>query len=658
MTQRRPCAVAAAGYDGGYLDTVHITWADTERGRGPTGTAIRTGQPVVVRDTVRDPNFGPWRADALRRGYASTLALPLNIDGGVAGAPSIYAADVNAFDAEEVNLLSELADDLAYGMVALRTRIERQRAEAALQGLSSRHEAILTAVPEIIMEVNREKVYVWANRAGLEFFGDDVVGRGAAHYFADAQDTYVQVQLLFDGDEGTFYVESWQRRRDGEKRLLAWWCRVLKDADGQVVGALSTARDITEQNRAEQEQERLESRLRQAQKMEAVGQLAGGVAHDFNNILTAILGNVELLRGELEGERPGGPGALLCLEQLERAAQHAAGLTRQLLAFSRHQTLKREVLDLHQVLTGMEAMLRRVISENITLEFVRGAERALVCGDAGQFEQVIMNLTVNARDAMPRGGRLVVTTDDVVLEDAYVALHPESHSGPHVLLTVSDTGGGMTPEVLERIFEPFFTTKPAGQGTGLGLATVYAIVKQLDGHVTVYSEPGFGTTFRVYLPAFAAPEVQPAATIEEERALRGSETILVCEDDATVRKLATHFLRGAGYTLLDAAKGSAALELAAAYPDPIHLLVTDVIMPDINGRQLADALTAARPGLKTLFISGYTSDVIAHHGVLDPGVELLEKPFGRRGLLAGPRTAGPHIRVRDRPICETARCSP
>jgi len=392
-------------------------------------------------------------------------------------------------------------------------------------------------------------------------------------------------------------------------------------------------RDISQRQHAEEEHRRLEAQLRHAQKMEAVGQLAGGVAHDFNNILTAIIGNTELALDRLRETMPADDAAVEGLEAVERAAQRAASLTRRLLVFSRRDVAKPEVLELNRTLREMESMLRRLISENTRLNLALAPDLPAVLADVGQIEQVIMNLVVNARDAMPDGGELTIGTASVLLDALYVQTHAESRVGPHALLTVSDTGCGMDAGTAERIFEPFFTTKPAGLGTGLGLATVYAIVKQAGGHINVYSEPGRGSTFRIYLPVAEIAAERPAGALPEEPLPGGTEAVLLCEDDETVRHLAAHLLAEAGYAVLAAEGGQQALRLAAAHRGPLHLLITDVIMPDVNGRKLADLLVAAQPGLKVLFMSGYTSNIIAHHGVLDAGVEFMEKPFSRRTFL-------------------------
>ncbi|MCK4659781.1 MAG: response regulator [Phycisphaerae bacterium] len=390
-------------------------------------------------------------------------------------------------------------------------------------------------------------------------------------------------------------------------------------------------REIEERKRAEQERRTLEAQLRHAQKMEAVGQLAGGVAHDFNNILTTILGNAELTIRALEAEF--NSDNLEGLRQIEQSVQLASVLTRQLLAFSRRQVSHPEVLDFNRALAEMEKLLLRLLTEDIHLTMHLPPTQLCIRADAGQIEQVVMNLVVNARDAMPDGGELTLETTSVMLDEAYLAAHAEAKPGAHVMLAVSDTGIGMTKDTLERIFEPFFTTKTAGRGTGLGLATVYGIVKQAGGHIVVYSEPQRGTTFKIYLPAVMAAPEQPGTMHDTSQMPTGTETILVCEDDELVRNLVVRILQGSGYTVLAAENGEQALKLAAEHRSPLHLLITDVIMPDMNGRKLADMLVAIMPKLRTLFVSGYTSNVIARHGVLDEGVEFLAKPFSQRDLL-------------------------
>jgi two-component system cell cycle sensor histidine kinase/response regulator CckA len=365
----------------------------------------------------------------------------------------------------------------------------------------------------------------------------------------------------------------------------------------------------------------LEQQFHQAQRLESVGRLAGGVAHDFNNLLAVINGYADLLAQDM----PAASSGSSIVAEIRAAGERAASLTQQLLAFSRKQLVQPAVLNLNQIVRDVEKMLRRLIGEDI--ELVIRADEALgnVRADAGHLQQILMNLAVNARDAMPDGGRLLIETANVVLDAHYEQTHNGARSGPHVLLAVSDNGSGMPPEVREHIFEPFFTTKPTGTGTGLGLATVYGMVKQIGGWIWVYSEPAQGSVFKIYLPRADAAVPQPRPEIR--RNLRGSETILVVEDQDEVRHMTATALGRYGYRVLTAASGEEAQRLAAGYPDMIHLLLTDVIMPGITGRELAERMTAERRGMAVLYMSGYTDQTMARGGVLDPGVRLLAKPF-------------------------------
>lgn len=376
-----------------------------------------------------------------------------------------------------------------------------------------------------------------------------------------------------------------------------------------------------------QERQALEEQLRRAQKMEAIGQLSGGIAHDFNNILTAILGNAEMALEALESIAPQADAIREGLLEIEKSAERAAALTRQLLAFSRRQVIQPVRVDLNRMLRDMEKMLKRLIAENIRLEVVTQAGLRLVKADPGQLEQVVMNLAVNARDAMPKGGLLRLETANEILDKDYLSTHPEARGGPHVRLTVRDTGCGMDRQTLERAFEPFFTTKEVGQGTGLGLATVYGIVKQAEGHITVESGVGSGTTFYIYLPVCDEDETEGPVGLEGDQALEGKETILICEDDVCVRELAMQMLQAAGYQILAAENGEQALRLAQASRKPIDLLITDVIMPVMDGKELSKRMKKIYPEVRTLFVSGYTAEIIARHGVLQAGLCFLEKPF-------------------------------
>jgi two-component system cell cycle sensor histidine kinase/response regulator CckA len=381
-------------------------------------------------------------------------------------------------------------------------------------------------------------------------------------------------------------------------------------------------REIAERKLGEEALRASEEQLRQSQKLESVGQLAGGIAHDFNNLLTVINGNSDLLLRRLDDEKQRER-----VEEIKRAGERAAQLTRQLLAFSRKQILQPVVLDLNHVVPDVGKMLRRLIGEGIDLITALDPGLGQVDADPGQIEQVLMNLAINARDAMPKGGKLTIQTANVYLDESYVRTHAAVKPGPYVMLAVSDTGHGMDAETQARIFEPFFTTKEKGKGTGLGLSTVYGIVKQSGGNICVYSEVGRGTTFKIYLPCVGEAAEPHAQAAPQSITPQGVETVLLVEDDEIVRKLAREILELNGYGVLTAADGGEALSLCEHHEGPIHLLLTDVVMPQMSGREVAERATALRPAMKVLYMSGYTDDSIIHHGVLDAGVAFLEKPF-------------------------------
>src|SRR5467141_4069560 len=373
----------------------------------------------------------------------------------------------------------------------------------------------------------------------------------------------------------------------------------------------------------------LEQQFRQAQKMEAVGRLAGGVAHDFNNLLMVIKGHTELLRNSMSPTDQFSKK----IEQIERAADRATSLTRQLLAFSRMQVLQPRVMNLNEVVEDMGRLLPRLIGEDIDLEIRTAKNLGAIKADASQMEQVIMNLVVNARDAMPNGGRLLIETSNEDLDSAYNIVHPVVRQGSYILLAVSDNGTGMDAETQAHIFEPFFTTKPQGKGTGLGLATVYGVVKQSGGFVWVYSELGKGTSFKIYLPRVDQPVAKTAATQFATEVPRGTETVLLAEDEQDVREVAREFLESGGYTVIEAHDGAEALQLAETHEGAIGLLITDMVMPGMSGQELAGRLQQKRAGLQTLYMSGYSERAAAESAQGDSSIRLLTKPFSRSALL-------------------------
>ncbi|MBI1955713.1 MAG: PAS domain S-box protein [Acidobacteria bacterium] len=511
------------------------------------------------------------------------------------------------------------------GSIGILLDITRQKvAEEALRASEERYCDLFENAKDMICTRDMDGNFTSVNREYERVTGytrEELLGMNITQLVASEYRPLVDkfMREVASGVSRTI-VESEIVTKDGRRVPVEVNARVIYK-DGKPVEVQSIARDLSEQKQ-------LQAQLWQAQKMEAVGRLAGGVAHDFNNLLNVIGGYSEMLLDEA------GKGSTLrhYAEEIRKAADQAASVTRQLLAFSRKQVMQPRVLDLTDLVTDLSKMLRRLIGEDVQLSTVLQPALGLVKADPSQLEQVIMNLVVNARDAMPQGGRLTIETANVELDEGYTRLHPSCQPGPYVLLAVSDAGVEMDAQIRSHIFEPFFTTKPLGKGTGLGLAMVYGIVKQSGGYIWVYSEPGHGTTFKIYLP-----RVEAAAEFLQERQdatplPRGSETVLVVEDEPAVRELAREFLESSGYQVLDADGGAAALELVKQYPSPIHLLLTDVIMPQMSGKELASEVTELLPETKVLYMSGYTDDIIADHGILEAGTYFLQKPFTRDAL--------------------------
>jgi PAS domain S-box-containing protein len=505
----------------------------------------------------------------------------------------------------------------------------RKRAEEALQRQRAFLRQVIDTSPNFIFAKDRQGRFTLVNQAVAETHGTTVEGL-LGKTDADVNPNREEVEAfrrddleVMDSGRERVIPEEVVTDAAGKRHWLYTVKRPLLGPDGVAEQVLGVATDITDRKQTEEQ-------LRQSQKMEAIGQLAGGVAHDFNNLLGVITGYSDLLAKDLGPQHAG----LRRVEEIRKAADRAAALTRQLLAFSRKQLLQPKVLDLNAVVTDLEKMLRRLIPEDIQVVMSLQEGLGRVKADPGQIEQVIVNLAVNARDAMPKGGKLILETADVDLGDSYLRTHAGARPGPQVMLAVSDTGHGMDRETQARIFEPFFTTKQAGKGTGLGLSTVYGIVKQSGGYIMVYSEPGRGSTFKVYLPRVDEEVEVPGreATTAAPRPV-ASETVLLVEDEGALRSIIREILEDEGYKVLEAANPDEALAASRSHEGPIQLLLTDLVMPRMSGRELARQVAALRPGLKILYMSGYTNEAVEHHGVLEPGAEFVQKPFTAEGLL-------------------------
>ncbi len=758
--------VAHAGYDSGYMDTIALRWSDTPEGRGPSGTAIRENRICLFSDTANDPLFAPWRQAALDRGYAAVLCMPLRAAGAAFGVLAIYAGQVGAFERSEVELLAEMANNLSFGIAALRSQEEGRSATAALREAEAKYRQLVEQVPAISYEAESgaqgrflflspqvttilgyspdqctSDPWFWWNHLNPEDHPiaqqEDTWEEGVPFRVEyrmrrqDGQEVWLRDEAVVVRDPQTgkrltrgLLIDITERKRanealrDSEERYRAFVeqssegifrieydppvpcelpaeeqvrlgheggymaeCNdamakmfgrhsaqelmgkrlteflILQDpktrqfmerfirsgyritdqeshevdaqgqkkilrntmigivADGCWVRTWGISRDVTDRVH-------LEEQLRNAQQLEAIGRLAGGVAHDFNNILSIIMGHGELLLGSGVDER-----TQTGLEQIRRAAMRAASLTQQLLAFSRKQVLQPKVLDLNVAVADVQKMLARVIGEDIELIASLHPSLMTVKADPGQIEQVLMNLAINARDAMPHGGRISMETANVEIT-AEQGRDLELSAGRYVMLRVTDSGHGIDSANLPHIFEPFFSTKPRGKGTGLGLAMVYGIVKQSGGSIQVDSETGQGSIFRIYLPA--VEETGPRTELDKNGQIvtvGGDETILLAEDEPDLREVTRMFLHSFGYRVLEASNAEQAIRTAELFAGPIHLLLTDVIMPGISGRQLAEKIQSRRPQTRVVYMTGYTDDMVVEHKVLEPGVQLLQKPF-------------------------------
>jgi two-component system, cell cycle sensor histidine kinase and response regulator CckA len=593
---------------------------------GSCGTAVYRKQQVVVSDIANDPLWAHFKQLAMRHGLRACWSTPIaSPNGKILGTFAIYYREPRTPDDQHLQVIAH-ATQLA-GIA-----IERDRAKAELRAVESRYRTLVERLPAItyVAELGAEGPWHYVSPQI-----ESILGFSPAEWLADpmnwleciqSEDRHIALaaEKRFQETHELFQAEYRMIARDG--RVL--WFRdeavMLRDTNSQSLLMQGVLYDITERKR-------LEDQLRHSQKMEAVGQLAGGVAHDFNNLLMLIQAHNERLRERLVANDPAHKDAL----EIEHAVTRAASLTRQLLAFSRKQVLQPKVLDLNAVLSEVATMLDRLIGKNIELNVAPARSLWRVKADPGQMEQVILNLAVNARDAMPQGGKLVIETRNVQLDEAYARNHEGISPGRYVRLTISDTGIGMDAETQARMFEPFFTTKEPGKGTGLGLATVYGVVKQTGGCIWVSSEPGRGTTFEIYLPQIE--EIERAATVSSKKTMlsnvpKGTETVLLVEDQDGIRDLVGQFLRRNGYTVLHAVDGDEALRIAAGHGEMIDLLLTDVLMPNIGGRELAERLIQVRPQMRVLFMSGYPEHTSLGGETMGQPAAVLQKPFSMDNL--------------------------
>lgn len=601
-------------------------------------TALSQFEPAIILSDYNLPQFsGPEALRLLKEtGYSAPFIL---VTGSLTEEVAVECMKEGAHDYILKTSLTRLPSAVQSALENAKTVEEKLQAEAALHKTQEQYRLIAENTGDLICVVDVRGNYVYLSPSYEEVLGyapESLLGQSCfSMIHPDDRQKAEEETARSIAHKTPERLELRIRHKDGNWKVFETLGNWIYDSQDRPQHGILVSRDITERKQAEEtlreSEEKLrlsEEQLRMSQKLEAVGQLAGGVAHDFNNLLTVISGYSELVLNRLSADDSNRPK----IEEIKRAAERASGLTRQLLAFSRKQVLQPKLFDLNHLVTDMTKMLQRLIGENIEMTTIIGPE-APITADPGQMEQVLMNLVVNARDAMPNGGRLTIETAPVEFDETYVASHLNVQPGNYVMLAVSDTGQGMDADTRKHIFEPFFTTKEQGKGTGLGLSTVYGIVKQSGGDIWLYSEPGQGTVFKVYLPAANSVEQQATAAADRSELPRGTETILIVEDEPKIRELAIDCLSFCGYDVMSAGNGMEALDLLKETKRPIDLLLTDLVMPKLSGRELSEQVSIIQPSAKVLFMSGYTNDAIVNHGLLDGATSLIQKPFTLEALV-------------------------
>lgn len=602
-----------------FVDEVDIAPPPPQRvGHSCTAYVFRRGAPMLIPQSEFDRLAAEGEVELVGAPAPGWLGVPLKTPNETIGVLVVqHYENEKAYDQRDLEFLNSVGGHIALA-------IERRRAEDALRKKEEMFRLLFSHNPLPTWVIDRETLkFLEVNEAAVRVYGysqEEFKSMTILDFRTDDEKAKILNYLKDHSGDGLYRGHWKHRKKDGKTIEVETTVHELEYSGKRV--RLIVAQDVSERTILEQQ-------LRQSQKMEAVGRLAGGVAHDFNNLLMVIKGHTELLRNVL----PPADEYSRKIEQIERAADRASGLTRQLLAFSRLQMLQPKVMNLNDAVSDMGRLLPRLIGEDIELIIRPSESLGAVRADRSQMEQIIMNLVVNARDAMPDGGKLIIETSNIELDSLYNEKHPIVREGKYVLLCVSDTGTGMSLETQAHIFEPFFTTKAQGKGTGLGLATVYGVVKQSGGFIWVYSELGRGTTFKIYFPRVDQPVDRFDATPIPSEAPRGSETILLTEDERDVREVAREFLESGGYTVIEARDGIEALGLVEKHEGAIDLLITDMVMPRMTGQELAARLKEQRPRLRMLYMSGYSERAAADSLRAEPGVRLLAKPFSRGALL-------------------------